>query len=136
MEWTAFLAATHSLDYKGFAQGVWGADYMDPNTFLDLFYAKDSNGDSGWYDPAYQRMIDNANGELDPKKRYEMLARAEAYLMTGQPFLSMATASTNFMKKPYVKGFYPNPQSLYAWKFVYIENDPAKWDQGPPKMTE
>ena len=33
------------------------------------------------------------------------------------------------MKKPYVKGLYPNPGTLHPWKFVYIERDPAKWDQ-------
>jgi hypothetical protein len=24
---------------------------------------------------------------------------------------------------------YPNPGTLHAWKFVYIENDQSKWDQ-------
>jgi hypothetical protein len=33
------------------------------------------------------------------------------------------------MKKPYVKGMYPNPGTLHAWKFVYIERDPSKWDE-------
>jgi hypothetical protein len=23
---------------------------------------------------------------------------------------------------------YPNPGTLHPWKFVYIEQDPAKWD--------
>jgi len=32
------------------------------------------------------------------------------------------------MKKPYVKGMYPNPGTLHSWKFVYIERDPNKWD--------
>jgi hypothetical protein len=39
------------------------------------------------------------------------------------------------MKKPYVKGLYPNPQTLHAWKFVYIEHDRAKWDHGMPDMS-
>jgi hypothetical protein len=30
---------------------------------------------------------------------------------------------------------YPNPGTLHAWKFVYIEHDPAKWDYGIPDMT-
>jgi hypothetical protein len=40
----------------------------------------------------------------------------------------MQTQATNWIKKPYVKGMYPNPGTLHAWKFVYIEHDPAKWD--------
>jgi hypothetical protein len=34
---------------------------------------------------------------------------------------------TSWMKKPYIKGMYPNPGTLPAWKFVYIERDPSKW---------
>ena len=41
------------------------------------------------------------------------------------------------MKKPYVKGMYPNPGTLLPWKFVYIERDPAKWDKDVENiMTE
>jgi hypothetical protein len=40
------------------------------------------------------------------------------------------------MKKPYVKGMYPNPQSLYPWKYVYIEHDPERWDYGVPKLAD
>jgi len=32
---------------------------------------------------------------------------------------------------------YPNPGTLMPWKFVYIENDPAKWDKNVENiMTE
>jgi hypothetical protein len=40
------------------------------------------------------------------------------------------------MKKPYVKGLYPNPGSLYPWKYVYIERDQAKWDFRTPNLAE
>ncbi len=45
------------------------------------------------------------------------------------------TNATNWMKKPYVKGMYPNPGTLHAWKFVYIEDDRAKWDYKMPSLT-
>jgi oligopeptide transport system substrate-binding protein len=136
VEWTTFSTDVHALNYKGLALGAWGADYMDPYTFLGLFYSKDSNSDTGWYDPAYSQMLDEANKQLDPARRLDMMAKAEAYLLNAQPFIPLGIPSTNFMKKPYVKGFYPNAGSLYAWKFVYIEEDPSRWDQGVPKMTE
>lgn len=136
MEWQTFLQTVKAVEYKGFARGAWSADYMDPYTFLGLFYNKDSNGDSGWEAPAYKQMLDEANRQLDQTKRYATLARAEAYLLNAQPFIPLATASTNFMKKPYLKGFYPNPGSFYPWKQVYIEYDPAKWDTEPPKLSD
>jgi oligopeptide transport system substrate-binding protein len=136
MEWKTFLSAVKKLEYKGFARGGWNGDYMDPYTFLGLFYNKNSNSDTGWTDMAYTQLLDEANRQLDGKKRYELLARAEAYLLNAQPFVSLSTPSTNFMKKPYVKGMYPNPASFYAWKFVYIADKEADWDKEPPKMTE
>jgi hypothetical protein len=44
---------------------------------------------------------------------------------------TLTTTATNWLKKPYVKGLFANPQTLHAWKFVYIEHDPAKWDADP-----
>jgi len=57
-----------------------------------------------------------------------MLARAEYYVMDQVPSVPLTISSTNWMKKPYVKGMYPNAGTLLPWKFVYIESDPAKWD--------
>jgi len=134
MEWKTFLDARAKLEYKGFARGAWGADYMDPFTFLSLFYIGGENG-TGWVDAKYIAMLDEANRTLDHKKRYELLAKAEAYMLDAQPVIPIATASVNWVKKPYVKGMYPNPASLYPWKYIYIERDQAKWDYSTPKLT-
>ena len=135
MEWKTFLEARSKLDYKGFARSAWGADYMDPFTFLSLFYVPGLSG-TGWFDPKYVEMLDEANRTLDNKKRYELLAKAEAYMLDEQPVIPIASSAVNWMKKPYVKGMYPNPASLYSWKFVYIERDQAKWDFGTPNLAE
>jgi ABC-type oligopeptide transport system substrate-binding subunit len=135
MEFRTFLNVRAKGDYKGMARDAWGGDYMDPFTFLNLFYAGAENG-SGWHDPKYDAMLDVANREPDPAKRFELFAKAEAYVMDEQPVIPLDTPSVNWMKKPYVKGMYPNPLSLHAWKFVYIEHDQAKWDQGTPSMAE
>jgi oligopeptide transport system substrate-binding protein len=134
MEWKTFLDARAKLEYKGFSRGAWGADYMDPFTFLSLFYTAGESG-TGWFDQKYITMLDEANRTLDNKKRYELLAQAEAYMLDNQPIIPIATSSVNWVKKPYVKGMYPNPGSLFPWKYVYIERDQAKWDFGTPNLA-
>jgi oligopeptide transport system substrate-binding protein len=134
MEWRTFLNVRAKLEYKGFSRGGWSADYLDPFTFLGLFYTGGENG-TGWLDPKYVSMLDEANRTLDPKKRYELLAEAEKFLLAAQPVIPIDTAATNWVKKPYVKGMYPNAGSLFPWKYVYIERDPAKWDYGTPSLT-
>ncbi len=129
MEFKTYLPYFKSLQYEGFAQFLWSGDYMDPYTFLGLQYGEDNEGGSGFHEPKYDKMLDDANAELDPDKRFEMMARAESYLMEQLPMIPLTVNATNWMKKPYVKGLYPNPGTLMPWKFVYIERDQAKWDK-------
>jgi ABC-type oligopeptide transport system substrate-binding subunit len=136
MEFKTFMKTRSALEYNGFALGIWGADYMDPFTFLNLFTTPTGDNGSGWWDKKYVDMLDEANRSLDHQKRYELMAKAEKFLLDAQPVIPIETSSVNFVKKPYVKGLYPNAQSLFAWKYVYIERDPAKWDYGPPSLAD
>jgi len=129
MEFKTYLPYFKSLQYEGFAQFLWSGDYMDPYTFLGLQYGEENEGGSGFHDVKYDKMLDDANRELDPEKRLEIMARAEEYLMEQLPMVPLTVNATNWMKKPYVKGMYPNPGTLLPWKFVYIERDQAKWDK-------
>jgi oligopeptide transport system substrate-binding protein len=129
MEFRTFLTVRAERDYGGVARSGWAGDYMDPFTFLDLFSTPTGNNGSGWFDPAYARLLREANRQPDRQKRYETLARAEAYMLAAQPMIPLYTPATNWMKKLYVKGMYPNPLTIHPWQFVYIEHDPAKWDQ-------
>ena len=128
MEWKTFLPFRAGVEYQGFTRNAWVGDYMDPFTFLNLFYSPSNDGATGFWDPKYDKILDDANQELDSQKRLEMLAAAEFQVLQEQLVLPFLTQATNWIKKPYVKGMYPNPGTLHAWKFVYLERDPNKWD--------
>jgi oligopeptide transport system substrate-binding protein len=136
MEQKTFLAARSALEYKGISRNGWGADYMDPFTFLGLYYTPAGNNGTGWWDKGYVALLDEANSTSDHQKRLELMAKAEAMALEAQPVMPLFTTSARWMKKPYVKGMYPNPVSLFPWKWVYIERDQSKWDYGVPKMTD
>lgn len=136
IETKSFFGMRSRLDYKGIAAGAgWSGDYMDPYTYLGLFATATGDNGTGWYDPKFVEMLDDANREADQAKRYELLSKAEAYLLDNAPIIPLLKPATSWMKKPYVKGMYPNPGTLHAWKFVYIEHDSAKWDTGMPDMS-
>jgi oligopeptide transport system substrate-binding protein len=128
IEWKTFLDSRAKLQYNGVARAGWVGDYMDPYTFLDLFSTPTGDNGTGWFDPKYLAILREANTQRDPKRRYELLARAEAFMLSMQPVIPLYTDATDWLKKPYVKGMYANPLTLHAWKFVYIEHDRAKWD--------
>ena len=128
-EWKTFLDVRRNLGYEGLARAGWVGDYMDPYTFLALFYTKNNDSSTGWHNPKFDKLMDAANEEIDPQMRFELLAEAEFFLMQQQPVAPLQTQATNWIKKPYIKGMYPNPGTLHAWKFVYIEQDQSKWDK-------
>jgi len=136
MESKTYMAARSKLDYKGFALGIWGADYMDPTTFLNIFRTQSGDNGTGWWDQKYVDLLEQANHTIDTQKRYGLLAKAEKHMLDAQPVIPIETPAVNWVKKPYVKGLYPNPQSLFAWKFVYIERDTSKWDYATPSLTD
>ena len=127
METKTFFSVTSKLEYKGFARFGYVADYVDPYNFLSLFAADGGDNGTGWKDEKYVKLLDEANRTLDNQKRLQMLADAETLLLNEQPIIPLTTASTNWLKKPYVKGMYPNALTLHPWKYVYIERDESKW---------
>ncbi len=129
MEFKTYLPYRSAIEYKGMARAGWVGDYMDPFTFLSQFYTETNDSSTGWWEAKYDEMLDDANKTLDPEERYEKLAAAEYFVLKDQPVIPLAVAGTSWMKKPYVKGLYPNPGTMHPWKFVYIERDRAKWDR-------
>jgi oligopeptide transport system substrate-binding protein len=132
MEWQVYIATGYSHDYRGIIRSGWVGDYLDPFTFLGLLQDPDGNM-VGWDDPHYRDLLEQANYELNPTRRYALLAEAEGYMLDQQPIIPLLAQTTNWMKKPYVMGMYPNPITIHSWKHVYIEHNPAKWDE--PAVT-
>lgn len=127
METKIFVSVTAKLEYKGFARYGYAADYVDPYSFLSILAADGGDNGTGWKDERYVKLLDVANRTLDAERRNQLLSEAETLLLNEQPIIPLMTSSTNWLKKPYVKGMYPNPLTLHPWKFVYLERDSAKW---------
>lgn len=129
MEFKTYLPYRSAIEYKGVARAGWVGDYVDPFTFLSQFYTETNDSSTGWWNPKYDKLIEDANNTADPMKRFEKLAEAEYLMISDQPIIPLATSGTSWMKKPYIKGMYPNPGTMHPWKFIYIERDRSKWDE-------
>jgi len=129
VEFRTFLQTRSRLEYRGVARSGWIGDYMDPYTFLSLYVVEGGDNGSGWTDNTFVDRLNAANRQHDPMERYRLMADAEKILLDAQPTLPLYNNATNYVKKPFVKGMYANPVTMPAWKFVYIEHDPARWDE-------
>jgi len=80
-EWATYLRSLDELDFD-IARSSWVGDYDDPNTFLDCFVTGRGNNRTGWSDPTYDSLLNQALAETNPTKRLQLLASAETILVT------------------------------------------------------
>ena len=121
-EWGSYLQATTSLKYQ-VARRSWIGDYLDPNTFLDMWTAGNGNNRTGWADTTYDALIRRAAGEPDPVRRMAILRRAEARVLDQAIVIPIYHYSTNEMVKPYVRGLYQDALDTHPLKDVWIDRD-------------
>ena len=91
------------LDYSVSRAG-WVGDYIDPNTFLDLFTSWSDQNDTGWTAEAYDELITKAAEETDKELRMEYLHQAEAMLMEEMPIMPIYYYTRGMTTKPYLTG--------------------------------
>ncbi|UOQ43436.1 peptide ABC transporter substrate-binding protein [Halobacillus salinarum] len=103
----------------------WGPDYIDPNTFLNMWVTDGANNKTGYSSKEYDQLIEQAGNEyaLEPEKRFENFYKAEKMLIQDDavlvPLYQRARAQ---LWKPYVKDVQVNPMGPdYSYKHAYIE---------------
>jgi oligopeptide transport system substrate-binding protein len=79
-EWKVYLNALSALDYQ-VGRSSWIGDYVDPNTFLDLFTSNNGNNRTGWKNARYDELIHEGNRQADPRRRESLLQQAETLLV-------------------------------------------------------
>lgn len=93
----------HALDYQVSRAG-WIGDYIDPNTFLDMFASWSTQNDTGWTSEDFDKLITEANNEFDIAKRMEYLHEAEEVFMEAMPIMPIYYYTNPYTTKPYLKG--------------------------------
>lgn len=131
-EWKVFLSTAEMNNFQLCRMG-WTADYADPFTFLELLTSACGNNHSNWSDPAYDRLLKEANREPDPAKRLAKFREAEALALEQQPLIPLYTYTRTQLVKPYVRGIWGNHQDRHPWKYIWIdEAAPAAPAADPP----
>jgi oligopeptide transport system substrate-binding protein len=79
-EWQAYQADTLKLNYW-IARAGWIGDYLDPNTFLDMWVTNGGNNQTGWGSALYDRLIalagDVSKVSEDPEGLFAKLKEPE-----------------------------------------------------------
>ena len=108
-EWASAQNTQQQMDYM-LSRRAWIGDYLDPNTYLDMFVTGGENNSTGFTNAEYDKLIADAAREPDEAKRMQMLERAERILMDELPIIPIYFYVSKNLVKPYVRGFYNNLQ--------------------------
>ena len=107
VEWKVFLDVTHDLQYE-VSRGSWYGDYVDPNTFLDLFVTGGGNNNTGWSNRRYDDLVARAADETAPAARMALFTEAEALLLDEAPIMPIYFYTSTMLVHPRLEGVLPN----------------------------
>ena len=124
-EWKVYLYEIKNLQHN-VARMAWVGDYVDPNTFLEMFTSTSGDNKTGWSNKQYDDLIRKAATIADKEKRYEVFQQAEAILLDEVPLIPLYNYTTNNLVSTQLKGFHPNILDYYSYKNLYLEPKTTK----------
>ncbi|WP_239617580.1 peptide ABC transporter substrate-binding protein [Cohnella mopanensis] len=83
---------------------LWGADYNDPMTWLDMYVSGGPFNTQDWKNAKYDELIKGAEKELDNKVRAEKMHEAEKILLEEAAVFPLFFRSSPFLIKDKVEG--------------------------------
>ncbi|MGR3176867.1 MAG: peptide ABC transporter substrate-binding protein [Candidatus Anammoxibacter sp.] len=117
-EWKVFLNTTKNLNYQ-ISRASWIGDYVDPNTFLDMFVTNGGNNRTGWSNTQYDSLIKMAAIEHDTEKRFALFKKAEKILVEDElPIMPLYFYVSHNMYRDNIKGIYPNILNIHPIKYI------------------
>ena len=148
---TNFLTVTRRKGNYAMQECNWGPDYADPETYTDPFYP---GGTYNWPEKAvgyteangktkYQNLVDAAKAEVsDLAKRYELFAKAEAFLINEAFVIPYAVGGGGYVAtklEPFTSPYAPFGVSELKFKGQIVMDKPMdsaaydaafkKWEQ-------
>lgn len=117
-EWDPYLKRRRAHDFQ-VSWGGWTGDYVDPNTFLELFVSDNRQNNAAWSNAAYDALILEAQNTTDKAKRAKLFQEAETILLREVPIIPVLAKAKNYLIHPYIKGYYPNLLDIHPLRDVY-----------------
>ena len=122
-DWKVYLDNENTGNFE-ISRGGWIGDYVDPNTFLDMWVSGSAINRTGWSDPRYDELILKIAPEAKSREeRYAAFFEAETLMMSEVPFIPIYTYSSHHFKHPSLHGLPSNIMNYYNFRYTYLDPD-------------
>jgi oligopeptide transport system substrate-binding protein len=134
-EWGSYLDTQGAMKYS-VTRRAWVGDYLDPNTYLDMYLTDGENNKTGFSNAEYDALIAGAAQEPDERKRMALLQQAERILMDEMPIIPLWFYVSRNMVRPEVRGFYNNLQDEHPLRAIWMDSSVDPRDPRPNEFME
>jgi oligopeptide transport system substrate-binding protein len=111
-EWKVFLKELAVSPPPVYRLG-WGADFPDPDNFMNLFTSYSANNNTRWGSARYDELIEQAASESDPRRRQRLYDEAQVILCEQEaPIAPVFMAAINAVVAERVEGLELNPLGI------------------------
>ncbi len=120
-EWKVFLSRL-DLDPPQIFRLGWGADFPDPDNFMNLFIKSSGNNRLRWSHPRYDELFALGSTLKKPEDRQAIYDVAQTILTEKEAhMIPLFVAAQNLLVKPYVQGFKTNAMELLYLKRIQLQ---------------
>lgn len=120
MEWSAYQVAKDSGDFMLVRSFLFG-DYVEPSSMLNSFRCQDPQNESGYCNPAFDGLLQQASDTLDGSTRTGLYRQAERLLMDEMPAIPMYHYNQMRLVDPTLRGLpSQNLKGAIATKDLYF----------------
>ena len=122
-EWKVYLDSESAGQYT-ISRASWIGDYVDPNSFLDLFLCNGGNNRTGWCNAEYDRLIlDVAPKMKSHEERLAVFQEAETLLLDAMPMIPIYIYTSKHLMNSSVKNHNGNLLDQTTFKELTLESD-------------
>lgn len=100
----------------------WIGDYVEPYTFLELFYSFSGNNNTGWANPSYDEVLKKAAAISNETARYAAYQEAERILLEDAPIAPIYHGTQAYLIRPEVSGWPPALLGFHRYQFVQLNH--------------
>jgi ABC-type transport system substrate-binding protein len=110
-----FPALVEAVRHPGMVQLFllgWEADFPDPSNFLTVLLhsrSRDTNNNTFFSDPTVDRLLDDAEPVLDPKRRFALFHEAEVRIVEQAPWVPLFHPVTFVVRHPRLRDYQLHP---------------------------
>ncbi len=90
----------------------WGADFPDPENFLEVLFSKKqwgANNDTFYYNPEVEKLLEQASVVADLKTRYALYQKVQRIIVHDAPWVFLYHPVAYIIRQPWVHGIRLHP---------------------------